>query len=292
MKKNLLKSSLITLSLLTLVSCNSTNVNFKKYKNVVSPSEFVTNYKVPEEKLFTHFEELEDYEYTYNSINEIKMSKSFIDNDKTKKGSIEENRKISIKFDNDTKSMKLSFSFETYSKGIFDSEYVKDATSSSKVNCEYLISEYEGNVIIADLSTKEYSIMEDYSSIFEVAELPDRAIDSEIFAIKEIETYDNTTLYSDKNVFTYVYKNESIIENEAINITTLEETIDQVVFKENELTWLAKTTSSVNSNYFIENVNTTKDNTNIIDVKLKFKKVSNKTIDLSKYTKTDEIELL
>ena len=89
-----------------------------------------------------------------------------------------------------------------------------------------------------------------------------------------------------------MYKNESIIENEAINITTLEETIDQVVFKENELTWLAKTTSSVNSNYFIENVNTTKDNTNIIDVKLQFKKVSNKTIDLSKYTKTDEIELL
>ena len=47
-----------------------------------------------------------------------------------------------------------------------------------------------------------------------------------------------------------------------------------------------------NFDYFIENVNTTKDNTNIIDVKLKFKKVSNKTIDLSKYTKTDEIELL
>ena len=85
---------------------------------------------------------------------------------------------------------------------------------------------------------------------------------------------------------------ENIIENEAINITTLEETIDQVVFKENGLTWLAKTTSSINSNYFIENVNTTKDNTNIIDVKLQFKKVSNKTIDLSKYTKPDEIELL
>ena len=35
MKKNLLKSCLITLSLLTLVSCNSTNVNFKKYKNKI-----------------------------------------------------------------------------------------------------------------------------------------------------------------------------------------------------------------------------------------------------------------